>query len=104
MTEQEAIRRIKEHNSIHFKKENGRCPYITEALNIAISALEKQIQKKPNTETINRGIDVSGEYDIDSNYICPSCKSVVGDYESKDIWYKHCPECGQAIKNVEVEK
>lgn len=60
-------------------------------------ALEKQIPKKPDTENINRGIDVSGEYDIDSNYICPSCKSVVGDYESEDIWYKHCPECGQAL-------
>ena len=64
---------------------------------LAVGALEKQIFKKPDTENINRGIDVSGEYDIDSNYICPSCKSVVGDYESEDIWYKHCPECGQAL-------
>ena len=68
------------------------------ALAIVQKATEKQIPKKPDTETINRGIDVSGEYDIDNNYICPSCKSVVGDYEWEDIWYKHCPECGQAIK------
>lgn len=43
MTPQEAIRRIKEHTEIHFKKEKGICPLITEALNMAINALEKQI-------------------------------------------------------------
>ena len=43
MTPQEAIERIKEHTEIHFKKEKGRCPLITEALNMAVNALEKQI-------------------------------------------------------------
>lgn len=76
---------------------NDRIPTTQEDLQTIKKALEKQIPKKPDTENINRGIDVSGEYDIDSNYICPSCKSVVGDYESEDIWYKHCPECGRAL-------
>lgn len=40
---------------------------------LAIEALEKQIPKKPITETVNRGISVSGEYDIDFNYLCPNC-------------------------------
>ena len=47
MTPQEAIERIKEHTEIHFKKEKGRCPLITEALNMAVNALEKQTPKKP---------------------------------------------------------
>lgn len=93
MTAQEAIKDIVETGI-----ELGAGDYVgLESLKTAVKALEKQIPKKPNTETINRGIDVSGEYDNDSNYICPSCKSVVGDYESKDIWCKHCPECGQAL-------
>lgn len=63
----------------------------------AIWALEKQIPKKPITETVNRGISVSDEYDIDFNYLCPNCKTVVGDYETNDFFYKFCPECGQAL-------
>ena len=93
MTAQEALKDI-----IQSGIELGAGDYVdVEALKIAVKALKKQIPKKPDTENINRGIHVSGEYDIDSNYICPSCKSVVGDYESEDIWYKHCPECGQAL-------
>lgn len=60
-------------------------------------ALEKQIPKKPDTETINRGIGISGEYEIYSNYICPNCKNVVGDYENEDHYYDFCPDCGQAL-------
>lgn len=68
-----------------------------EEMNIVIKALEKQIPKKPITETVNRGISVSGEYDIDFNYLCPHCNTVVGDYETDDAFYKFCPECGQAL-------
>lgn len=67
------------------------------AKQMAIKALEKQIPKKPITETVNRGISVSGEYDIDFNYLCPHCNTVVGDYETDDAFYKFCPECGQAL-------
>lgn len=67
------------------------------AKQMAIKALEKQIPKKPITETVNRGISVSGEYDIDFNYLCPHCNTIVGDYETDDAFYKFCPECGQAL-------
>lgn len=67
------------------------------AKQMAIKALEKQIPKKPITETVNRGISVSGEYDIDFNYLCPHCNTVVGDYETDDAFYKFCPECGQDL-------
>lgn len=70
---------------------------ITEALNMVENAVKKQIPKKPITETVNRGISVSGEYDIDFNYICPNCNTVVGDYETDDVFYKFCPDCGQAL-------
>lgn len=70
---------------------------ITEALNMIENAVEKQISKKPITETVNRGISISGEYDIDFNYLCPNCNTVVGDYETDDVFYKFCPDCGQAL-------
>lgn len=70
---------------------------IIEALNMIENAVEKQIPKKPITETVNRGISISGEYDIDFNYLCPNCNTVVGDYETDDVFYKFCPDCGQAL-------
>lgn len=68
---------------------------------LAIEALEKQISKKPITETVNRGISVLGEYDIDFNYLCPNCNTVVGDYETNDVFYEFCPDCGQALERSE---
>lgn len=46
MTEQEAIRRIKNHNEIHSRKEPFHAIQIAEALEMAVEALEKQIPKK----------------------------------------------------------
>lgn len=43
MTYEEAIRRIEEHKNIHFKAEPAAA-YITEALDVAIEALRKQIE------------------------------------------------------------
>ena len=60
-------------------------------------ALEKQTPKKPRTETINRGIDISGEYDIDNNYICPCCDTIVGDCDYEEHYYNYCPNCGQKL-------
>ena len=51
---------------------------IQQAETLAILALEKQIPRVAKTQIINRGIDESGEYQIDSYYICPCCKAVVG--------------------------
>ena len=91
MTPKEAIRRIKEHNRIHFQKEKGKCPFITEALNMAISALEKQIPKKPDYE--GDGFDEDG-YLIYDTWICPNCEH---KYEVDYDDYDFCPNCGQAF-------
>ena len=92
MTPQEAIERIKEHTEIHFKKEKGRCPLITEALNMAINSLEKQIPKRPDYE--GDGYDDKGNLIYDT-WICPNCGCK--DYEVDYDDFEHCPNCGQAI-------
>ena len=74
-----------------------------ENVQIVKSALEKQIPKKPKTETINRGVDITGEYDIESNYICPCCPTVVGDYETEDHYGNYCYNCGQALDWSDTE-
>ena len=75
MTYQEAIERIKIHNEHHSQQERFAI-YITEALNMAIEALEKQIPKKP-TKTRNE-------------IVCPTCKTLVGSSP-------YCRYCGQAL-------
>ena len=62
-------------------------------------AITKQIPKKATEETINRGIDISGEYDIDFNLCCPVCGGVVGTFEGEvdEYFSKYCPNCGQAL-------
>lgn len=101
MTIQEAIDKIDTvlNSTVYYDEslEYEISSYDFDWLEIAKSALEKQIPKKPIAETVNRGISVSGEYDIDFNYLCPNCNTVVGDYEIGDVFYKFCPNCGQAI-------
>ena len=91
MTPQEAIERIKEHTEIHFKKEKGRCPLITEALNMAINSLEKQIPKRPDYE----GDGYEDGYMVYDTWICPNCGT---RYEVGYDSCAYCPECGQAIR------
>jgi predicted RNA-binding Zn-ribbon protein involved in translation (DUF1610 family) len=57
---------------------------------IAISALEKQIPKKPT------------EIDYDCNcFVCPSCGETI--YASDNLeTHKYCLECGQAINWTEI--
>lgn len=54
------------------------------AIDTAISALEKQIPKKP----ISLGEDI--DRDVGQ---CPNCKEIIDTYED----YKYCSDCGQAI-------
>lgn len=91
MTKKEAIIRIEQHKIIHFAKEKGKCPLITEALNMAIESLEKQIPKKPDYE--GDGYDDNGNLIYDT-WICPNCEH---EYEIDYEEHSYCPECGQAI-------
>ena len=75
MNYEEAIKRIKIHNEHHSRKEPFSI-YITEALNMAINALEKQIPKKPVKTR--------------SEIVCPTCNTLVGSSP-------YCRYCGQAI-------
>ncbi len=97
MTTQEALDYF-----VRRKEQLGLSDKIQQAETLAISALEKQIPRVAKTQTINRGMDQTGEYQIDSYYICPCCKAVVGDYECDEI-YDYCPKCGQALKGEEIK-
>ena len=46
MTAQEAIRRIRDHNEVHSARERNFAVYITEALNMAIEALVKEVARQ----------------------------------------------------------
>ena len=88
MTREEAIARIKEHIAIH-KYRESHAIYIVESLEMAISALEKQIPKKPTVPV--------------DTWLCPSCGESV-EYQQKlgdNVLYhgQHdfCPKCGQSI-------
>ena len=59
-------------------------------------AVEKQIPKAARSETIYHGINISGEYQIETPCYCPVCDRYVGDYE-KQWLEKYCPDCGQAL-------
>ena len=93
MEVKEAIRRIEEHNRIHFAEEYPRAIKITEALNMAVEALEKQIELEP---MYSWGViyyclpDYGGE---EYGWIpsCPRCTRVIDNFTTR------C-ECGQAIK------
>ena len=90
MNEQEAIRRIKEHNEIHFATEYPRAQLITVALNMAIQALEKQVAKKPIMQST----------DEKKIYKCPCCNKIfVEAYDTVQRGYipMYCEMCGQAI-------
>lgn len=92
MTPQEAIERI----YIILKN----CEFTRadkKSLITAISALEKQIPKRPDYE--GDGYDDKGNL-INDTWICPCCeKPYEIDYEE----YDHCPNCGQAIDLSEVQ-
>lgn len=85
----EAIWRIKEHNEIHFAKEYPRAIKITEALDMSIAALEKQIPKRPLIW--ENKYYYSPVPNDDWGYECPCCGNRDIDYPEH-----HCT-CGQAL-------
>ena len=94
MTYEEAIKAIKV--AIAEVEWNYPMNYAV-AFETAISALEKRIAKKPIPHIVK---PVESPIQIDNGrwgkgttvYKCPNC----GEWVSKI--YKHCPECGQALK------
>ena len=94
MNIKEAIIRIEEHNSIHAAKEYPFAIKITEALEMAVKALEKQIPKKP-TKLVSKLLIGEGW-----TYKCPTCCSACGENKyhpevTQDEFY--CTQCGQAL-------
>lgn len=87
MTPQEAIQRIKNHNEVHKRKERNFAIYITEALNMGIEALEKQIPTRPLEENRYYG---QGK--------CPNCSAVFIDKSTQ-----YCGNCGQALDWSDLE-
>lgn len=93
MDVKEAIKRIEDHTRIHFRKEPMAIK-ITEALNMSIAALEKQIPK----QLISEGND-------ESDWVhCPCCDEILGvNEDTYNSFYDnnwrpiYCYKCGQAI-------
>ena len=104
MTNQEAIRRIKDYMDIHRMYE-PKGTKISEALEMAISALGKQIPKKPIR------IDKNKEFDGNWKKVCPLCgriliERITTPEESFPVYHNytcHCL-CGQAIDWTEDER
>ena len=87
MEVKEAIRRIKDHFRIH--DDDRPTPYLDEAVDMAIKALEKQILKQPIIWE-NKSYDAPVPND-DWGYECPCCGNQDIDYPDH-----HCT-CGQAL-------
>lgn len=66
--------------------------------------MERDIAKEVLLNCVNKGMDITGEYDIESNMHCPNCNQVVGDYEWGELWFKYCPECGQRLQYTKTQE
>lgn len=67
-----------------------------EAIKMGISALEKQIPKKP----IEEEKQYSEDYGFNSDILCPVCNNYIGYYTeamSKPEYMQYCNQCGQRI-------
>lgn len=93
MHERKAIKTLEHHYA--FLRQSWK-PYpdqnVLDAIGTAISALEKQIPKKPD-----RGYD-ENEFGVTYYPVCPYCRGELnGEYTLCEVWFKFCPLCGQAI-------
>lgn len=94
MTASESILRIKEHARLHLKKEPCAV-HISEALQMACDALEKQIPKKvvPIQRTAH---DFETGVCKHSHFPCEHLKPFNHEYKYTD--YK-CPVCGKRVSD-----
>ena len=99
MDTKEAIKRIDEHNRIHFAKEFPRAILITEALDMAAEALERQTPKKVKKKY--SGVTIHPCLDYNYTYRCPNCNHLVRKYEEGWAYPQtrnnYCNVCGQAL-------
>jgi rubrerythrin len=94
MTREEAIARIREHMIIHKSKE-PRAIYITEALEMAIKALE---QTEPERKTGKwEYIQYDGNPKI-GNWHCSNCRLIVNLGFEGAPYYHYCPSCGTRME------
>lgn len=107
MTEKEAIARIKDHMIVHALNEE-RAVYITQALNMAIKALEEiqQYREIGTVEKCQEAIEKQKAkkpecyvYREVGKILCPNCGEVFWDLEECGL--NVCPWCGQAIEFLE---
>lgn len=87
MTPTEAKRHIANHNAAHQKKEPFAV-YITQALGLAVEALDRLTPEKPVEEADEFG---------DRPLCCPHCLGPVTNYWAPGTKPKHCQFCGQAL-------
>ena len=93
MDANKSIKTLKHHYK--FLRQSWK-PYpdqkVLDAIGNAISALEKQIPKKPN-----RGYD-ENDFGVTYYPVCPICKGALGEEQTMcEEWFNFCPLCGQAI-------
>lgn len=89
MTESEAIKEVG-FNMSTIGLNNKSAKRVSEAKNMAIQALEKQIPKKPITKQYFE--------DSEEKYLCcPTCGEILTDRIPADnkTFYFHCMNCGQ---------
>lgn len=117
MTPQQAIMSIKKHNEVHSKRERNAV-FITEALCMAVDALEKTIAKKPVhiheeydhhewRKKEDGSIDeFAWSYESHNGVACERCNETYcifcdPDYDEKGdkciIDEHYCPNCGKYI-------
>lgn len=87
----EAITRIQVHNKIFSQKEYFT-EYMTEALDLAISSLERQVAKKPYMIAMD-----SFAFNEAATLCCPTCKNSVINYYSRKMNPPYCMMCGQKL-------
>ena len=102
MTNEEAIARIREHKIIH-KMNEPRAIYISEALDMAIKALEQQPKAgkwliAPDEEP---GYDIAGIKTWYKIATCSECGFIKPMIEYHIGQYKYCPNCGTKMQEVE---
>ena len=88
MTESEAIKILQ--RDLEIQLENKALPDGIEAIQIAIQALEKQIQKKPIMKQYFENLE-------EECLCCPTCGEILTDRIPSDnkTFYFHCMNCGQ---------